>query len=386
MSKTKGQTGIIAASSSTAAEYVMERSVAVQDDSIFESTVELNAVERLDILNVMGIKKLQLVFSPGVNVIIGENSTGKTAVLKAVYALLAGHREGRKQPTQQRKINCIEDKIKHIYLPDGLKIGNIVKKNEKNAVMQVKFADGGSIRAEFSKDATEHIRYKEDLQKPNIPNVIYIPPKEIISVHDFVSLYDRYEIAIEEMYADVSRQLLMPEQRKLKDEEKQIIHELEAIMGGEVHLNNGRFYLMGNDGGKLEMGLLSEGYRKIAMVLYLIANGNLKKGSILLMDEPETNLNPKVTEKVVKALIALAKTGIQVIVTTHDYFVSQEFGLAARYNPEIKHSFFSLFSENGDTSMEMSSDLYQLETNPIMEQFDDMYDRENKLGWEQLQS
>lgn len=52
----------------------------------------------------------------------------------------------------------------------------------------------------------------------------------------------------------------------------------------------------------------------------IILSGSLSKNSVLFWDEPETNLNPKMIKPVVDAVIELAKTGVQVFVTTHDYF------------------------------------------------------------------
>ncbi len=41
------------------------------------------------------------------------------------------------------------------------------------------------------------------------------------------------------------------------------------------------------------MGLVSEGYRKMATIMYLILSGSLTKDSILFWDEPETNMNQR---------------------------------------------------------------------------------------------
>lgn len=100
---------------------------------------------------------------------------------------------------------------------------------------------------------------------------------------------------------------------------------------------------------KFEMGLVSEGYRKIATIMYLILSGSLSKNAVLFWDEPETNMNPKMIRPLVDAIIELAKMGVQVFVTTHDYFVQQCFNMAAMYpslpkkgENAIKYNFLSL--------------------------------------------
>ena len=134
------------------------------------------------------------------------------------------------------------------------------------------------------------------------------------------------------------------------------------------------------------MGLVSEGYRKIATLIYLIANENIKKGTILIWDEPETNLNPQMTAKVVEGILLIAQMGVQVFITTHDYFVTQEMGIAAHYSTfPLHYQFFSLYKNEQNTIVaESNSDLYQIEHNAIMEQFDDLYDRENSLRWKEI--
>jgi hypothetical protein len=57
------------------------------------------------------------------------------------------------------------------------------------------------------------------------------------------------------------------------------------------------------------------------MLSYLISNGGLTSGSTLFWDEPELNLNAKLQVKLVDSLVALAKAGIQIILTTHDLFL-----------------------------------------------------------------
>lgn len=46
-------------------------------------------VKRLDITNFRGIKDLSIEFDPRINVFIGENGTGKTAVLDAIATILS---------------------------------------------------------------------------------------------------------------------------------------------------------------------------------------------------------------------------------------------------------------------------------------------------------
>lgn len=48
---------------------------------------------QLSISNFRKLKHVELKFQPGLNVIVGANNVGKTAVVDALRALLAGHDE-----------------------------------------------------------------------------------------------------------------------------------------------------------------------------------------------------------------------------------------------------------------------------------------------------
>ena len=83
--------------------------------------------------------------------------------------------------------------------------------------------------------------------------------------------------------------------------------------------------------------------------------------------------------------LALAKMGVQVFVSTHDYFIQQEFNMVASYpklNPEkLDIRFLSLYRDEKihDIHYEMTNSASDLEHNAIMQEFDAMYDREQRI-------
>ena len=78
----------------------------------------------------------------------------------------------------------------------------------------------------------------------------------------------------------------------------------------------------------------------------MIQNETLARGSVLFWDEPEANLNPKLSKVVVEIILALQKMGVQIFLTTHDYVLLKEFELAA--NEEHSILYHVLFhDENG---------------------------------------
>lgn len=369
--------------------FIHDDAATIAGDSIgIENDVEDNSrikPVKISMKNIMGIKDFELGLSPNVNVFIGENSTGKTSILKSLYAPITGVIDSG-QSTKAKIQAALEERIQKVFRPDDSKIGNLVTKNEAQGIISVLFDNGKSMGMQIGNGAISHVDFQYDNSGKLNCKVVYIPPKEMTSVDGFPSLYENYSIAFEEMYNRIAKQLQMPVKTKHSRDGQKIIADLSELIGGRIFSNNGKLYLESSkDGSVFEMGLLSEGYKKIVTLLYLIMNGNIGRNTILIWDEPETNMNPKMSTKIVDVLNLLAKNGVQVIITTHDYFVAQKFGLIAKYSrDDLKYNFFSLYKEDGNNAVEISNDLFELEHNSIIEEFEELYDRENELRWEEF--
>lgn len=340
--------------------------------------------------NFMIFNSLNIDLSPNINIISGENSTGKTALIKMLYANLKGYTDAsgaKGNITRDDLERAIVNKYQGVFRPDNESIGRLVnrKQGNNNADISLLFSNNEELRIGFSRKSSKHI----DILKGNSVNVgnlapIYIPPKEIISTtENFGALYDNYHIAFEETYYDLTRLLEKPLRKGPNtSEQNEVMASFEKIVNGNIVQKDKKFYLKVKGSGEFEMGLVSEGYRKLTTIMYLILSGSLTKDSILFWDEPETNMNPKMIRPMVDALITLANMGVQIFITTHDYFVQQCFNMEALYgkNKKLKYKFISLYhSENSEIKVETADKLGEIEHNAIMEEFDELYDREQRM-------
>ena len=125
--------------------------------------------------------------------------------------------------------------------------------------------------------------------------------------------------------------------------------------------------------------------RKLALLWLLIQNGTLRPGSLLLWDEPETNLNPNLFGTVIDILLELQRRGVQIILATHDYVILKQLDL--RMAEDDKVAFHSLYRDSdGEIACRTTPDYLDIEPNAISEAFDDLYDREierGMKGWSQ---
>lgn len=351
----------------------------------------LMKVKTLTLNNFMIFEKAEINWAKNINIICGENSTGKTTLLKVMYSVLKPlGKDYQEAATKEMEEKLFVDKLQGIFRPDYMKIGRLVsrKQGSNRTDFSILFDKNREISIGFGNRQENHADIKtKNMSKIEKYDVIYIPTKEMISTTEhFASLYEDYHIDFEEMYYDLAKLLDRPLSKGPNtNEQNQVLRSFEKIMRGQIVQRNKKFYLKIKGEGEFEMGLLSDGYRKLSMIVYLILSGSLNKDTILFWDEPETNMNPKMIRPIVQALIALAKMGVQIFVTTHDYFVQQEFNMFTVYpelNPEqLDIRFISLFynDETGEVNFEMAQTASDLEHNAIMQEFDAMYDRGQRL-------
>lgn len=325
---------------------------------------------------------LDISFSPGMNVFIGENGTGKTHILKAAYAAsdIAKTKGG------------FAEKINNVFYPSGKQIGRLVKRSGKSTCGFVEVT-----RKINWKPASLRLTLSNHCKNPSQAKVsgstkawgehpfeaVYIPVKDMTAnAPGFRSLYEEREIHFEEIYVDILRKAFLPLLKGRADRQRQeLLDALQHVMDGKVITRNEEFYLRSREG-ELEFTLLAEGFRKLGLIWLLIQNGTLLSGSSLFWDEPETNLNPKLMKTVIGILIGLQRMGVQIFVSTHDYAVLKEFDLQTR--AEDKVVFHSLFRDANTGQIGIASTTAYLDISPnaIDTTFGDMLARDIQKSME----
>lgn len=348
-------------------------------------------IKSLKLSNFMVFDNLDINFSKQINVISGENSTGKSALLKLLYASLkaiSDSQKDRNKNSDTRERNFIR-KFQGVFRPDNQNIGRLVTRQQGTNTTNVSIVFFGlnhdECNIKFNSRQKNHmtIQFNSEYIDNFSFEPIYIPPKEIISsTENFGSLYRDYQIAFEETYADLCYLLEKPLRKgPNKKDQNAVLRLIEKIINGHVFQKDRKFYLSINEEGTFEMGLVSEGYRKIATIMYLIQSGSLDRNSIIFWDEPESNMNPKMILPIASILCKLAHMGIQIFIATHSYFVQQAFDQQKREkeNKKLDIKFFSLFHNQKSISVDSADFVNELKNNAIMEEFDAIYDREQEL-------
>ena len=331
---------------------------------------EVETLTRIRLERFTAFESLDLDLSPGVNVFIGANGTGKTHLLKVAYAACDVTRTEKN----------LAEKITSVFLPSEHAVGRLVKRQQGSARGAVEVWRGDrKLRVSFSnhaiKPSSATIRgYNEWLEKP--VESVFIPVKEMLSnAPGFRSLYTQRDIHFEEVYADILDRAYRPALRGPTDQaRKRIMASLQKAISGKVKIKNEEFFLR-NKRGNLEFTLLAEGMRKLGLLWLLVQNGTLLNGSVLFWDEPEANLNPKVVGVLIDILLQLQRMGVQICIATHDYAILKELDIRMRQGDRAR--FYALYRDdsNDEIACEVAEEPFQLEHSAISEAFSSLYDR-----------
>ena len=155
-------------------------------------------------------------------------------------------------------------------------------------------------------------------------------------------------------------------------------------MGGKVFVDSksGRFYLSIVGEGNLEMPLIAEGLRKLAMLARLISTGTLLEQGYLFWDEPETNLNPKLIKLIAKVLLHLCQNGIQIFMATHSLFLLREIEILSiekQFAP-IPKKYFTLRPTDQGVYLEQGESIDALQTLTLLDEELTQSDRFMQVG------
>lgn len=291
---------------------------------------ETMAIKTIEILNVMVFKRhlrknnaafssieegdsfndgFKLEFCDGINVLIGENGVGKTSILKMIYAATQWSIKQTEQGKTKRLVQFFSNSLKD---SDALK--NVENKEDycfyKVSDGTHSFEDSLSHKSIFNYDQWLGL----DIQS------VFIPTTEMLShAKGFLAMNQKYNMPFDGTQIDIIVNASLPETREIPSAMRGILNRISEVIDGTVILENDSFYVLKKDGRKVDFSLEAEGLRKLGLLWKLIRNGLLEKGSILLWDEPEANLNPELYPLVAEILLELQKNGAQVFLATHSY-------------------------------------------------------------------
>lgn len=335
-------------------------------------------IESLKINNFTAFAKADMKLSPGLNVLLGKNSTGKSHLLKLMYAICAVKPEHDSSGAPEYA-DLLTKKLFGVFKPEK-KIGRLCREGRQKAEVAASFPFDKAVAFAFSPDMKEVV-ITADEAFPTYGRIpVFLPPKEMLSSFPgFASLYTQRELAADETYFDLCQSLEIPRLREdLSEEQTHILSKLKSACEGEfVLMKQKKFYYKPVQGQMLEVELAAEGFRKLGMLQRLVQNGRINPGESgpLFWDEPEANLNPSLMKQLVDALLAMCRGDQQVVLATHDYVTLKWIDLLRGEIDRVR--FHALFrDEDGAVTVRSTDDYQKIAPNAIDDAYAELVDED----------
>lgn len=349
------------------------------------------AIKTIDILNVMVFQRqrrlnngdsknvelkagdwigdgFHLDFCDGINVLMGENGVGKTTILKMIYGATQWSFE-KTNPGKAKKLVQ--------FFSNNLSDMEFMKNAARDKdYCYFKVGDGEHYFEEsLSHKGTFNFDQWLGL---NIPSV-FIPTTEMLShSKGFLAMNEKYSMPFDGTQVDIIVNASLPETKEIPKSMLGVLDKISQAIGGKVIVQDDIFYVEKKDRRKVEFSLEAEGLRKLGLLWKLIRNGLLEKGSVLLWDEPEANLNPELYALVVDILLELEKNGVQIFVATHSYNFAKYLEIRRTEQDQVR--FINLYKGTVAVNEKFVENKYTINEDDAVEIYSETADRLEDLA------
>lgn len=269
-----------------------------------------------------------------INLIIGENGTGKTFLLKSLYSAVRTIEDYKRGDDIRPVGEVLSEKLRWTFQVD--KLGDLVDKSSNEPLSFSMKLDGDKIGYQFSSSAVSKIVDVTAPEDRRSSNSIFLPAKEVLSLYSVILKSREVDrsFGFDDTYYDLVKALrISPRRGKnytvFADARKMLVD----VIGGKVQFeeDTGKWSFKNNRQQKFSIGATAEGIKKISIIDRLLANGYLDNHSIIFIDEIESALHPEAVCQLLDMVDSLAdKMGIQFFISSHSYFVIKKMALMAK--------------------------------------------------------
>lgn len=345
-------------------------------------------IENISFQNFMGFNKFenQTVF-PGITVIVGKNDTGKTGLIKLLYACYkAIEVYGKKKKMADISFKKeLADKLYSVFQPRKIGLGDLVRKGTGNKLLVNLKLEDCNLSFSFGDSTTNTIVDVSDNIKlfSEKNNAIFIPAKEVLTAFNAIKAISKVHFypGFDDTSLDLISMLDIPVQTGTVDNElSRVMSILNGLFDGELtQVESTDRFVFKKGNAEFAMQLTAEGVKRMGVLSTLIKNRQLTKHSVLFMDEPETALHPGAIREMVEMLSICSRAGVQVFLTTHNYFViKQLYNIARRENQDILCCSLDR-ADNGQIVSSFANLKEEFPENSIVDEALRMYDEDIKL-------
>ncbi|WP_334050842.1 AAA family ATPase [Alteromonas gracilis] len=364
-------------------------------------------ISKLSVENFSAFQNITLECSSQINIIVAENSCGKTQLLKAAY-LMSKLVDAKHSGISDKKLaELSKSSLLGLFKPRSKRLGGVVNRKigkKCRVAIEDAFGTASEFKIENNKSTDVDISIHNDSK---VETGVFIPTREVLTLLPALESGAVNEKQIKELFDESVVDLCLSFIRNEPIHEKELLNKDQRLgvvlkqlgenMEGQYRYKNKDHYFVS---GKYEeyadnpdnfwfrtipdsetsTTMTAEGYRKLGMIQQLILNGKINNSSLspMFWDEPESNLNPKLMKMIVASLLEISRNGKQVFLATHDYALLKWFDLLANKDKKLGDSIrYHLLTKSPETSVITcnSSDDYSLiSQSTISDAYAEIYD------------
>jgi len=309
-----------------------------------------------------------------INLIIGDNGTGKTFLLKAIYSTIKTIENYKRGKENRSDKEILADKLYWTFQSHTL--GDLVKKGESSLKFSMESDKRETFSFSFGNSTNKQILNLENFFASRESNSIFIPAKEVLSLIEIIlESRDNYNaFGFDNTYYDLAKALRPTGKGRNYKEFAEARKSLENSLGGKIDFDLEKkewFFTDNISKRKFGISITSEGVKKISILDTLLGNHYLSSNSTIFIDEAEANLHPEMISKFMDIIFLLSRSGLQFFITTHSYFVIKKlFVLAQKHKASIP---VISFEDNQCYQYDLKDDMPE---NPIIEESVKLYKEE----------
>ena len=323
------------------------------------------------------IKNLEWQGLKSINLIIGQNATGKTITQKALFSALKCLEEVNKGDDNRSVSEIISEKMYWTFQTNGSGLGTLVNTGSEKHLLFEMTEGAERFSYEFGVDTKKKVmNVQNSFTTPREKHTIFIPAREILSLYqvilksretDRVFGYDDTE------YGLVKAMQYPARYDEMETDIVKVAEELRRFDSGTLEYDKAEDkWVFRGDNGKIPIGLLSDGIRKMAVIEKLLLNNYIQPGSVVIIDEIESSLHPEALVSFIDAIFRLSQCGIQFFISTHSYItIKKMYVMAHEKNISIPTVSFSK-----EKNVEYSDLLENVPDNDIIKAAREIYEKE----------
>ena len=312
-----------------------------------------------------------------INLIIGPNGSGKTILLKSLYAAIKTTEQYGRGRDSRRDNEILFDKLYWTFQISQL--GKLVRTGTKTAEFSMEKENQQEFSYSFGTSTERQVKIKKNTCKGTNVDSIFIPAKEVLSLLDVVlrSREIEKEFGFDDTYYELAKSLrIRTIQGKNYPEFSRSRTKLEDSLGGKLIYDDKEkdwFFKQGNR--IYPISSTSEGIKKMSVLDTLLGNHYLKKGAVVFIDEPEAALHPSLISTFMDIIEILGRAGLQFFISSHSYFVIKKLYLVAHQ----QNMSIPVISFLADNAIEYSDLKEEMPDNAIIDESIRLYREEVSL-------